>query len=221
MVGRRGGKDSIASVIAAHSAALFNQRDSLQPGERTVVICLASETKRNRNELHEGLFFDVAFLKGMVQRETTTGFELSNNVDGRASVSQSFEPAQYLIDTLGQISEQFDRRVHRLRSGSQNSCRPFIISGGQVARPQPSRPNSSVWCRRSRSNATAESLRSRSCSDRTVVTAERLALPEPASLHADGETSRKKLHGRGAAATRTRHGTETPPGLPGTANTFG
>src|ERR1700722_11231468 len=37
VVGRRGGKDSVASVIAAHSAALFSEGARLRPGERGVV----------------------------------------------------------------------------------------------------------------------------------------------------------------------------------------
>src|SRR4051794_17055078 len=39
--GRRAGKDSIASVIAAHTAALFSDGDRLRPGERALVMCLA------------------------------------------------------------------------------------------------------------------------------------------------------------------------------------
>src|ERR1700674_2703689 len=42
IVGRGGGKDSIASVIAAHSAALFKPT-KLRPGERALVACLACD----------------------------------------------------------------------------------------------------------------------------------------------------------------------------------
>jgi hypothetical protein len=38
--GRRSGKDSIASLIAAHAAALFGHGDRLRPGERALVMCL-------------------------------------------------------------------------------------------------------------------------------------------------------------------------------------
>jgi hypothetical protein len=41
VAGRRAGKDSIASMISAHAAALFNQHDRLRPGERALVACLA------------------------------------------------------------------------------------------------------------------------------------------------------------------------------------
>ena len=39
VAGRRAGKDSIASMISAHAAALFNQHDRLRPGERALVAC--------------------------------------------------------------------------------------------------------------------------------------------------------------------------------------
>jgi hypothetical protein len=44
VVGRGGGKASIASLIAAHAAALFDQRHKLRPGERAFghVPCLQS-----------------------------------------------------------------------------------------------------------------------------------------------------------------------------------
>lgn len=83
IVGRRGGKDSIASLIAAHSAALFHQSDRLRPGERAVVMCLACDKGQARIILDytRSYFTGIDMLKGMIQRETNEGFELSNNVD--------------------------------------------------------------------------------------------------------------------------------------------
>ena len=81
--GRRAGKDSIASLIAAHSAALFDQQDKLRPGERAVVMCLATDKDQAKIILNytRSYFTDINLLSGMVQRETATGFELANNVD--------------------------------------------------------------------------------------------------------------------------------------------
>lgn len=83
IVGRRGGKDSVASVIAAHSAALFDQRDRLRPGERALVMCLAVDRDQAKIVLNytRSYFADIDLLKGMVQRETANGFELGNGVD--------------------------------------------------------------------------------------------------------------------------------------------
>jgi hypothetical protein len=41
IVGRRGGKDSIASEIAAYVSATFDDSGRLRPGERALVLCLA------------------------------------------------------------------------------------------------------------------------------------------------------------------------------------
>lgn len=83
VVGRRGGKDSVASVIAAHSAALFDQGHRLRPGERALVMCLAVDRDQAKVVLNytRSFFTDIDLLKGMVQRETANGFELTNSVD--------------------------------------------------------------------------------------------------------------------------------------------
>src|SRR5258706_16398550 len=41
--GRRSGKDSTASLCAAFAAATFNQGHLLRPGERALILCLASD----------------------------------------------------------------------------------------------------------------------------------------------------------------------------------
>src|ERR1700736_1763760 len=83
IVGRRGGKDSVASVIAAHSAALFDQGHRLRPGERALVMCLAVDRDQAKVVLNysRSFFTDIDLLKGLVKRETASGFELTNNVD--------------------------------------------------------------------------------------------------------------------------------------------
>jgi len=83
IVGRRGGKDSVASVIAAHQAALFNGGSRLRPGERALVMCLAVDRDQAKIVLNytRSYFADIDLLKGMVQRETANGFELTNAVD--------------------------------------------------------------------------------------------------------------------------------------------
>jgi hypothetical protein len=83
IVGRRGGKDSIASVIAAHSAALFSEQAKLRPGERALVMCLAVDRDQAKIVLNytRSYFRDLDLLKGMVSSETSLGFELVNGVD--------------------------------------------------------------------------------------------------------------------------------------------
>jgi hypothetical protein len=83
IVGRRGGKDSIVSAVAAFSAAMFSQQAKLRPGERGLVACMAVDRDQARVLLNyiRAYFNDIELLKGMVQRETQFGFELNNNID--------------------------------------------------------------------------------------------------------------------------------------------
>jgi len=70
IVGRRGGKDSIASVIAAYVAALFEDRGQLRPGERALVMCLATDRDQARIVLNyiRSYFTDIPMLAGMIGR---------------------------------------------------------------------------------------------------------------------------------------------------------
>jgi len=81
--GRRAGKDSIVSLIAAHSAASFDPRGILRPGERAVVACTApdKETARIIHRYIIAFFEAIPSLKAMVQRTTDELIELSNMVD--------------------------------------------------------------------------------------------------------------------------------------------
>ena len=81
--GRRAGKDSLASVIAAHTAALFNGAAFLRPGERAQVMCLAVDRDQSKIVLNytRSFFTDLPVLAGMIEKETAFGFELDNQVD--------------------------------------------------------------------------------------------------------------------------------------------
>jgi hypothetical protein len=84
VAGRRAGKDSIASLIAAHAAALFDpQQHRLRPGERALVMALACDRDQAKIVLGymRAFFTDLDLLRGMVQRATLDGFQLSNGVD--------------------------------------------------------------------------------------------------------------------------------------------
>lgn len=89
VAGRRGGKDSVASVIAAHTAALFEERGQLRPGERALVMCLATDRDQAKIVLNyaRSYFTDIPLLQGMIERETAYGFELSNKIDVAVSTN--------------------------------------------------------------------------------------------------------------------------------------
>ncbi len=83
IAGRRAGKDSIASLIVANTAAMFTGASRLRRGERALCLGLACDRDQAKIVLNytRSYFADVPALKQMVSRETSTGFELKNNVD--------------------------------------------------------------------------------------------------------------------------------------------
>lgn len=83
VAGRRGGKDSIASLIVAHAASLFEDEGRLRPGERALCMALACDRDQARIVLNyaRSYFEEITPLAGMVTRETANGFELENRVD--------------------------------------------------------------------------------------------------------------------------------------------
>ena len=83
VVGRRGGKDSISSLITAYTAAMFTGRDRLRPGEKPLCLALACDRDQARIVLNytKAFFTDIPPLKRLVRRDTATGLELSNRVE--------------------------------------------------------------------------------------------------------------------------------------------
>lgn len=83
IAGRRAGKDSVASGIAAHTGASFKPDGRLRPGERALVACLAVDRAQAATVLNytRSYFERVPALKALVEHETADGFELSNSVD--------------------------------------------------------------------------------------------------------------------------------------------
>jgi phage terminase large subunit-like protein len=83
VAGRRSGKDSIASMLAANAAAIEqNHLGRLRPGELAHVLCIACD--RDQAKIVEGytrsFFTEIDDLRRMVVRETRSGIELNNRV---------------------------------------------------------------------------------------------------------------------------------------------
>jgi len=81
--GRRAGKDSIASAIAAHSASFGEYRANLRPGETATVACLAVDRAQAKILIKyvRAFFRDIGMLKRMVDSETADGLMLNNGVE--------------------------------------------------------------------------------------------------------------------------------------------
>jgi hypothetical protein len=82
IAGRRSGKDSIASAIAA-AAALGDYRAHLRPGERATVLCLACDRAQARivTRYIAGYFRERPLLAPLVERENDDGLDLTNGVE--------------------------------------------------------------------------------------------------------------------------------------------
>jgi hypothetical protein len=83
VIGRGGGKDSVASLISAFAAALFEPGRKLRPGETALVQCLACDRAQSKIVLDytRSYFTEIPPLKAMVSRETASGFLLNNGVE--------------------------------------------------------------------------------------------------------------------------------------------
>jgi hypothetical protein len=77
--GRRTGKNSITSAIAASVGAFRDYRDLTRPGEMATIMCMAGDRVQARIALGyiRGYFEQIPMLKALVTRETQDGFELS------------------------------------------------------------------------------------------------------------------------------------------------
>lgn len=86
IVGRRGGKDSIASLIAAQAACYADEGVALRPGERAVVACFATDRDQAKivYNFTKAYFEQVPELNQRVINKLTPGpnpIMLDNNVD--------------------------------------------------------------------------------------------------------------------------------------------
>ena len=68
---------------------MFSEGQKLRPGERALVACLANDRDQAKIVLNysRSYFNEIDLLQGLVQRETASGFELSNAVDVAVSTN--------------------------------------------------------------------------------------------------------------------------------------
>ena len=83
VVGRRGGKDSVASVVACFASGFIDYKKVLRPGERASVLYLAVDKAQAGivEKYTRAYFADVPLLRGQVTRETADGLELTTGAE--------------------------------------------------------------------------------------------------------------------------------------------
>ena len=83
IAGRRCGKDSIASMLVAHAAAIEeNHRGRLRRGEQAFISLIAADRDQAKvvERYTRSYFHEIPDLAAMVTRETRHGVELNNGV---------------------------------------------------------------------------------------------------------------------------------------------
>lgn len=80
VIGRRGGKSRIASVVATFLACLRSYAEVLAPGEKGIVLLVSNDRRQSRVTFRYvmGIFNTVPILKGLIERETAEAIDLSN-----------------------------------------------------------------------------------------------------------------------------------------------
>jgi hypothetical protein len=82
VVGRRGGKSRIAALVAVYLALFRDYADTLSPGERGVVMCLAADRRQARQVFGyvRGLIESVPMLAELVDVERKESIDFKNGV---------------------------------------------------------------------------------------------------------------------------------------------
>ena len=96
VVGRRGGKDSVASAVACFASGFIDYKKVLRPGERASVLCLAVDKAQASivEKYTRAYFADVPLLRGQVTRETADGLELNDRGGTRRAGEQFSQRAR-------------------------------------------------------------------------------------------------------------------------------
>jgi phage terminase large subunit-like protein len=83
IVGRGGGKDSVASLIATSIAVNFNPRGKLRPGELATIICIAVDRDQAKIVYNyvKAYFTEVPALAAMVRSIEKDSIILTNRVE--------------------------------------------------------------------------------------------------------------------------------------------
>jgi hypothetical protein len=82
LIGRRGGKDRAASVLATYLAAFVNWSKVLAKGERGLVLCIGPDQRQAQitRDYIEGVFDGSKILSRLIVNRTADAIELSNDI---------------------------------------------------------------------------------------------------------------------------------------------
>jgi hypothetical protein len=83
IVGRRGGKSSIAALVAVYLGCFRDYSGYLRPGEIASIIVVAADRAQSKTTLRyiSGMLHTCPILKQLIQKESTEAITLSNRVE--------------------------------------------------------------------------------------------------------------------------------------------
>jgi hypothetical protein len=131
--GRRGGKDSIASLIATYAALFFHAGiDRLRPGERALVQCLACDRDQARivTNYIKSYFSFIPPLNSMIRRQTVDGLELCNDVDVFVGTNsfRGLRGRAVLVSIFDEVAFWADERSSRPDTETYNAVKPGLMT---------------------------------------------------------------------------------------------
>jgi hypothetical protein len=135
VVGRRGGKDRAASIIASYIAGLCDHSNVLVPGERGVVMCIAPDQRQARITLGyiEATFKAASILAKLISNRTADTLELTNgvSVEVRAASFRRIRGVTALAIVGSEVAFWHDNETSSNPDVEiLNACRPALATTG-------------------------------------------------------------------------------------------
>jgi len=134
LIGRRGGKDRAAAVLATYFSALVDYSSVLAKGERGLVLCIAPDQRQalvQRNYV-EGTFDASPILSALIVNRTTDSIELSNgiSIEVRAASFRRLRGVTTIAVIASEAAFWMDEQSANADVEILNAVRPSLATTG-------------------------------------------------------------------------------------------
>ncbi len=134
LIGRRGGKDRAAAVLATYFSALVDYTSVLAKGERGLVLCIAPDQRQalvQRNYI-EGTFDASPILSGLIVNRTADTLELSNqiSIEVRAASFRRLRGVTTIAVIASEAAFWMDEQSANADVEILNAVRPSLATTG-------------------------------------------------------------------------------------------
>ena len=152
MIGRRGGKDRAASVLAAYLAAFVDWSPMLARGERGLVLCVGADQRQAKitRDYIEGVFDTSPMLSKLVVNRTADAIDLSNgtSIEVRAASFRRLRGPTAVAVIATEVAFWYgDEGSANVDTEILNAARPMLAttSGPLVVISSPYAKRGEVW----------------------------------------------------------------------------